>query len=142
MQQRSWTDHIVAERMTVDQAFADQVQESRFSSQEWGLIMTATEFTIEQPADPGAARIVAETNQLEDILPELGNLRSQMGPGETQSGGGVLSAIKKTFGLESGPDPEERAAAERLTQAYAEALQAHLEDTGRWQEIRRVASRT
>ena len=37
-----WTDAIVGERMAVDNQFTDRVTASRFSSQEWGLIMTAT----------------------------------------------------------------------------------------------------
>ncbi|MFB6256979.1 MAG: DUF5799 family protein, partial [Haloplanus sp.] len=37
-----WTDTIVRDRMTVDQEFDERVRQSAFTSQEWGLIMTAT----------------------------------------------------------------------------------------------------
>ena len=143
-----WTDAIVGERMTVDNQFTDRVSASRFSSQEWGLIMTATEFEIENAADPDAARLVADTSSLPAIMPELENLRSQMGAmggapgggGSGGSGGGLVDSIKGALGLgggdDGGVDNEELEAAERLAQEYAEELQAHLEDNGRWEQIR------
>jgi len=33
-------------------------------------------------------------------------------------------------------DADELAAAERLVQEYADELQAHLEDNGRWEQVR------
>jgi len=74
-----WTDRIVSERMTVDREFGTRVQSSRFTSQEWSLIMTATEFEIEHPEDTERARLVANTEKVEQILPELENVRSQVG---------------------------------------------------------------
>lgn len=140
----AWTDEIVSERMAVDQSFAPRVQESRFSSQEWSLIMTATEFEIEQPNDPEAARIVANTENIDHVLPELEAVRSQqpMGTQERRSGGsGIIGALRSL--LRIGDDDsyeEERIAAERLTQEYATALQEHLESTGRWESVRRGAT--
>lgn len=146
----NWTDSIVGDRMTVDREFNDRVQASQFSGQEWGLIMTATEFEIEDAGDDEEARIVANTEKLPQIMPELENIRSQMGamggaPKGSSGGsgggggGGVLGSIKRAFGLGSGDgggDNERLAAAERLTQEYADALQQHLESKGKWKQVR------
>lgn len=143
-----WTDAIVGERMTVDNQFNDRVAASRFSSQEWGLIMTAIDFEIENADDPEEARVVADTSSLPAIMPELENLRSQMagmggapGGGETGgSGGGLVDSIKGALGLGGGggggPSDEELEAAKRLVQEYADELQAHLEEVGKWEQVR------
>jgi hypothetical protein len=143
-----WTDAIVGERMTVDNQFTDRVAASRFSSQEWGLIMTATELEIEDADDPDDARIVADTSSLPAIMPELENVRSQVAamggaPGQGDgggSGGGLVDSIKGALGLggsdDDGVSDEELEAAERLVQEYADELQAHLEDNGRWEQVR------
>ena len=142
-----WTDAIVGERMTVDNQFNERVAASRFSSQEWGLIMTATEFEIENADDPEAARVVADTSSLPAIMPELENLRSQMGAmggapgggGNDGSGDGLVDSIKGALGLgggDDGPSDEEMEAAERLVQEYADELQAHLEEVGKWDQVR------
>jgi len=143
-----WTDSIVGDRMAVDREFNDQVEHSEFSSQEWGLIMTATDLDIEHAEDPENARLVADTEKLPQIMPELDNVRKQMAqmggaPGDDQSGGGgVLDSLKSALGLENlgngtgGSDQERIEAAERLTQAYADALQAHLESNGKWEQVR------
>ncbi|WP_066415535.1 DUF5799 family protein [Halorubrum aethiopicum] len=153
-----WTDAIVGERMTVDNEFNDRVMASRFSSQEWGLIMTAAEFEIEDSEDPEAARIVADTSNLPAIMPELENVRSQVaamggrgGPGDAGGGaggsgsggggGGILDSIKGALGLGGsggggGTSDEELEAAERLLEEYAEELQAHLESVGKWEQVR------
>jgi len=142
-----WTDSIVGDRMAVDREFTDRVENSEFSSQEWGLIMTATELDIENAEDPDQARIVADTEKLPQIMPELDNIQSQMaqmgGAGDDQSGGaagGVVDSIKDALGLgngkSGGSDQERIAAAERLTQAYADALQVHLESKDKWEQVR------
>jgi hypothetical protein len=142
-----WTDSIVGDRMAVDREFTDQVENSEFSSQEWGLIMTATELDIEHADDPERARIVADTEKLPQIMPELENIQSQMaqmgGAGGDQSGGssgGVVDQIKGALGLgngtSGGSDQERIAAAERLTQAYADALQSYLESKNKWEQVR------
>ena len=152
MTANTWTDQIVGERMTVDQEFSAQIAGSRFSSQEWSLIMTATEFEIENADDPEEARIVANTEKVDQILPELENVRSQMGamggvPGDaggSGGGGGLLDSIKGALGMGGGNGGDdyaaEREAAEALTQEYADQLQAHLESKGRWDAIRAVAA--
>ena len=139
-----WTDSIVGDRMTVDREFNDRITNSEFSSQEWGLIMTAIEFDIEHPGDPERARIVADTEKLPQIMPELENVRSQMSqmggaPGEGGgSGGGIVDSLKGALGLSGsdGPDQDRIDAAERLTQAYAVELQTHLESKDKWEQVR------
>jgi len=142
-----WTDSIVGDRMTVDREFNDRVETSRFTSQEWGLIMTATDLEIENADDPERARIVANTEKLPQIMPELDNVRSQMAqmggaPGDDSgsgSGGGIVDSLKGALGLGNGTGGSEQErldAAERLTQAYADALQAHLESKNKWEQVR------
>jgi hypothetical protein len=142
-----WTDSIVGDRMTVDREFNDRVENSEFTSQEWGLIMTATELDIEHADDPDRARIVADTEKLPQIMPELENVRSQMSqmggaPGNDaggSGGGGIVDSLKGALGLGGGGDgvDQDRVdAAEKLTQAYADALQSHLESKNKWEQVR------
>jgi hypothetical protein len=139
-----WTDSIAADRMAVDKEFGERVRESEFSSQEWGLVMAAVEFEIEGADDPETARVVADTSQVPQIMPELETVRSQMGgmggapTGGSGSGGGggVVDSIKGALGLGDGDGDDERlATAERLAQEYAEELQERLEDRGKWQKV-------
>ncbi|WP_226480176.1 DUF5799 family protein [Natrinema amylolyticum] len=150
MSDNPWTDRIVGERMTVDQEFSTQIEASQFSNQQWSLIMTATEFEIEHPDDPERARIVANTDKLDGVIPELDNVQAGMGAmagggadrGSSSSSGGVFDSIMGALGVggSSGPsEDEQRKAAERLTQQYAEELQSHLESKGKWEMIRRQA---
>ncbi|MFB6304579.1 MAG: DUF5799 family protein [Haloferacaceae archaeon] len=133
-----WTDTIVRDRMTVDQEFNERIRESTFTSQEWGLIMTATELEIEHADDPDRARIVANTENLPDIMPELENVRSQVpGAGDGgDAGSSVVDSIKGALGLGDGSGDQRLRAAERLTQEYADELQAHLEEKGKWERVR------
>ena len=141
-----WTDSIVGDRMTVDTEFNDRVTASEFSNQEWGLIMTATELDIENAENPETARLIADTENLSQIMPELDTVQSQMSqmggsPGDDKrsSGGGVVESIKGVLGLgndNQGTDEERLEAAERLAQAYADELQSHLESTGKWNQVR------
>lgn len=151
MSDNAWTDRIVGERMSVDQEFSTRVQNSRFSSQEWNLIMTATEFEIERPETPDDARIVANTDNVESILPELENVRTQMGAmggGQPDtggsSGGGVVDSIKSALGVGGGSSggsyDAEREAAETLTQEYADQLQSRLESNNRWRTVCEAAA--
>lgn len=139
----NWTDAIVGERMAVDREFSDRVRDSRFNNQEWGLIMTATEFEIETADDPEAARIVADTSKLSAIMPEVEKIRRNMGAmggaSAERESGGFISSVKDALGFGGGGDgvdPDRVAAAEDLVQEYAGALQAHLEEKGRWEQVR------
>jgi len=112
--------------------------------------MTATEFEIENADDSENARIVADTSSLPAIMPELENVRSQVAAmggapggagGSGGSGGGLVDSIKGALGLggsggSDGPSDEELDAAERLVQEYADELQAHLEEVGKWEQVR------
>jgi hypothetical protein len=138
-----WTDAIVGERMAVDQEFSSEVRESSFSNQEWGLIMTAAEFEIENAANPEEARIVPDTSKVEGIMPEVEKMDQRMGgPGGSaggDSGDGIVSSVKKALGVGgggNGTDSKRLVAAEELLERYAEALQTHLEEKGRWEQVR------
>jgi hypothetical protein len=141
MSRQPWMDRIVGDRMAVDREFTGRVNESRFSSQQWGLIMTATEFEIHNPEDPENAELVANTEKLPQIMPELEKIDAQVqaagGMGDSasgdSSGGGLLDSVKGALGLgaSSGND-EDRQAAETLTAEYATQLQDRLEAQGKW----------
>jgi len=133
-----WTDQIAGDRMAVDREFDDRVRESAFSTQEWGLVMAAVEFEIEHADDPERARVVADTSQVPQIMPELENVRSQMGPPGAGSGdsGGVVDSLKGVLGLGGGNDEDRLDDAERLADEYARALQERLEDRGKWERVR------
>ncbi|MEF8818406.1 MAG: DUF5799 family protein [Haloferacaceae archaeon] len=136
-----WTDSIAADRMAVDKEFGERVRASEFTSQEWGLVMAAVEFEIEGADNPETARVVADTSQVPQIMPELENVRSQMGgmggaPGGGGGSSGVVDSIKGALGLGGdGGDDERLETAERLAQEYAEELQARLEERGKWQTV-------
>lgn len=142
-----WRDRIVGARMTVDDKYASTIDNSQFSRQEWGLVMTAVEFDIEHAANESEARLVADTSSLPDVIPELDRVREaqQMGAGGGGSRGdsGVLGTVKDALGLGGGGDgmdEEKLRAAEDLVDGYARELQTHLEERGRWQEIRAAAT--
>ncbi len=140
-----WRDNLAGARMQVDQQFNDRIVASQFTNQQWGLIMTAVEFEIENPDDPETAELVANTEQVKHIIPELENLPqgmggAQMGAGGSQdSGGGLLGRIRGFLTGDSGgssqTDAETLEAASQLADEYATELQAFLKDQGRWELI-------
>ena len=141
-----WQDMVVGARMAVDREFADRVQSSALSRPQWGLVMTAVEFEIENADDPEAARIVADTSKLEHVVGEMQNIddeMNQMAGGGRSRGkrGGMMDGIKDALGIGGGGDDNEEleATAARLAQEYADELQAYLENEGRWDEVRRAA---
>ncbi|PSP97328.1 hypothetical protein BRC89_11540 [Halobacteriales archaeon QS_4_70_19] len=140
-----WSDRIVGARMAVDSEFSDEVDRSVFSRQEWGLVMTAVEFDIENAADDGAAELVANTDKLRDVLPELERAREAQaamaaGRKPDDGGGGLLDNVKDALGFGGNSaeeiDEEQLREARRLADAYAQELQAYLESNGRWAELR------
>jgi hypothetical protein len=147
----NWQDMIVGDRMTVDDKFSSRVDSSQFSRQEWGLIMTAATFEIENPEDEANAELVADTSQLSSILPELEKV-TEMGPmgvpqQESNASEGILGSIRDALGLGGntrngggGVDEQRLEEAEVLVSAYAEMLQTHLESEGRWGEVRAAAA--
>ncbi|MFB6102751.1 MAG: DUF5799 family protein [Haloplanus sp.] len=141
----NWTDRIVSDRMAVDREFNDRVRASEFTNQEWGLIMTAVEFEIEHADDPERARIVPDTENLPQIIPELEKVRGQMGPAggqggqsgsDSDSGTGVVDAIRGALGIGGSKEAEKLDAAEQLVGEYADALQQRLEDRDKWDDVR------
>ncbi|NGM67712.1 hypothetical protein G6M89_01585 [Natronolimnobius sp. AArcel1] len=153
MSDSNWTDRIVGARMSVDQEFSSRIAQSELSSQQWSLVMTATELEIENPDDPENARMVANTDKVDQIMPELENIESGMGAmggggaGGAGSGsgssGGLVDSIKGALGLGgggSGVDDAKRDAAEQLTTEYADELQTQIESNGQWDSICEAAA--
>jgi hypothetical protein len=144
MSRQPWMDRVVADRMAVDREFTERVNESRFSSQQWGLIMTAAEFEIRDP-ESEEARLVADTSKLPQIMPELEKIDAQVqaagGAGGVSSsgGGGVLDSIRSALGLGDGGKNEDLQAAEALVEEYANRLQERLESQGKWASVREQA---
>lgn len=137
MSDRTWRDRLAGARMQVDQEFSQRIRRSDLTSQEWSLVMTAVEFDIVEEDD--TARLVADTSKVKHVIPEFENLQRGMPyAGDQSSTGGVLDSIKELLGLKS-RDEETLATAEELTAEYATRLQAKLEETGRWTEIRNAA---
>lgn len=146
MSTRAWDDMIVGDRMAVDREFNTEVENSEFSRQQWGLIMTAVELEIENPGDDEHAQLVANTDKLPHVMGELDNIDTQMGAmagGESSGGGGggVFGSLKRTLGLggSSGTDSKKLGAAEQLAGTYAQQLQTRLEERGKWDDIRAAA---
>ncbi len=147
-------DLIVGDRMAVDREFSSRVAESEFSSQQWGLVMTAVDFHVEHASDPDRARLVADTSNVEQIVPELESIEQSMGAmgpagaGPTsnagESDGGLLGSVKDAlgFGGDDGGDDAESIVreADRLTDEYATLLQDRLENEGKWEQVRAAAS--
>ena len=139
MVERAWQDMIVGDRMEVDRQFAERVRQSSFSSQEWGLIMTAVELRLEGSGED--ATIVADTSQVPAIVPELDRISQEMaaysGTPARGGGGGILSSLMSTLGLGGrGSDQETVREAEALAEAYAADLEAHLRERGKWSLVR------
>ena len=121
-----WRDQLAGARMQVDQQFQDRLEQSQFTNQEWGLIMTAVEFEIDQPGEADRAELVANTSQLDQIVPELDRIQQEMGGAMGQSGsgggaGGIIGQFKEFLGGLSGGssgqnDEEQMAAATALVE--------------------------
>lgn len=147
MTQSGWQDRIVGVRMRVDGQFQGEVEASGFSRQQWGLVMTAVEFELEGPEDPGSARLVANTEKVKHVVPELKNVEKQMGSvgaggsGTTGSSGGLLDAVKSALGFGDGSkNADLEAEAVALAQEYATALETELKESGRWEEVCEAAA--
>jgi hypothetical protein len=136
MSTRAWQDRIVGDRMTVDQEFTDAVESSQFSRQQWGLIMTAVEFEIHHSGDD-SARLVANTDKLPHVMGELDDIDARTNPmgGSDDAGGGVIDSLRGLLGGSDNGNDEQLAAAERLAEEYAERLQTHLEEQGKWDGV-------
>ena len=143
MSDNSWQDMLAAERMQVDREFEDQVQSSSFTRQQWGLVMTAVEFDIENPADPDTARLIADTSKLPSVMPQIkqmeqsgGGMGAAAGSSGGNSGGGLLSKLASVLPGGGGSSGGKRQhEAESLAEEYAENLQKRLKKRDRWQSV-------
>jgi len=145
-----WTNRLAGARMQVDQQFQDRVTNSQFTNQQWGLIMTAVDWEVESPEDDQAARLVADTSNFGDIIPELDRIQQQVGPGADPDGvegsnplRRAMRKVAQSLSLSDaggGNDQGKQREAEALVQDYARELQAFLEKHGRWEEIREAAA--
>lgn len=135
-----WTSMIAGERMQLDKEFAERVESSSFNRQQWGLVMTALDFEIENASTPDEAELVPDTSNLPTILPELDKVgqRGPMGGGSPSqgSGGGLMDSVKGALGIGGGGGNDERLEeATALGEEYCERLQDRLESTGRWKAV-------
>ena len=143
-----WRDQMAGARMQVDQQFNDRILNSEFTNQQWGLIMTAVEFEIRNPEDPETAQLVANTENVPQILPELENLPQGTG-GSPMAGGsdtgtsdGLFGRIQSLFGgTSSDVDEEQLDAATTLVDEYTRELQKHLQEQGQWASLCEAAAR-
>jgi hypothetical protein len=149
----TWTDRLVGARMAVDGEFNDRIAQSSLSAQEWNLVMTATEFRIEDADDPERARLVGDTSKLPSVVPEMDRIASEQpgmggpvgaGGGSGGGGGGIIDSLKSALGVgggDGGADDAERVeTAERLVAEYTDRLQERLESRGRWEAVRTAAA--
>jgi hypothetical protein len=137
-----WQEAVAGDRLAVDRAFADRVEASSLTRQQWNVAMTAVEFEVDHADDPERARIVADTSRLQGIADEI-RAAAQPGPqgagtpagGSGAGSGGWLASLKRRlFGGDTVV-----AEAERLAEAYAAALQDHLEEEGKFERVRERA---
>ena len=139
-----WTDQFVGDRMIVDREFSERVVASEFSNQQWGTIMTAVTFEITDPEDPETATLIANTSDVEHIVPVLDEVdQPAMGqPTQQQSGDGILSRVVSRLGLDGDETDhtETLEQAEALADEYAAAFQDHLEAEGKWEQACAVAA--
>jgi hypothetical protein len=140
-----WTDQLAGARMQVDQRFQDTLEASSFTNQEWGLVMTAIDWDIENPDTPEEAELVADTDQLSEIIPELENIQNQMGGSqrpveEGPDTQGFLGRIKRyihdlTSNTSSQSSKKRYNDAVELVEGYTMELQSFLEERGRWADV-------
>jgi len=141
MTDRDWRDLVVGDRMAVDQAFAKRVRGSGLTNQEWSLVMTAVQLDIEGSGD--GARLVADTSRIPVIIPEIAKVNRQLGRaggGPDGGNGGFLGSLKGALGLGGGADDELQGTAEALANEYAQALETHLRERGRWDDVLATAA--
>ncbi|WP_302080172.1 DUF5799 family protein [Salinibaculum rarum] len=145
-----WTDRLAGARMQVDQRFQETLDASSFTNQEWGLVMTAIDWDIENPEQPDAATLVADTSKLSDIIPELENIQQEMGGAQrpVEKGpdtSGIFGRLKRYIhdlqSNSSGESSRKRFEdAKELVDGYTVELQSYLEERGQWEDICQAAA--
>jgi len=145
-----WTDQLAGARMQVDQQYQDTLEASEFSNQEWGLVMTAVDWEIDDPENPEEATLVADTSKLPDIVPELRSIQKEMGgsPTPVEDGPntrGFLGRLQQYIHhLRAGTGESSQkkiADAEELVEGYTLTLQQYLEEHGRWEDVCAAAAK-
>lgn len=148
-----WTDKLARARIQVDKEFHEAIERSQFTEQEWGLVMTAVEWRVANPEDPDHAKLVAETDNVSDILPQLTRIRRDVraaaaGPDAARQrslaegfSGWINGFVEMLSRAVSGDSTDARVEeADALAAEYAERVQDYLERRGRWDEVRRAAA--
>jgi hypothetical protein len=140
-----WTDQLAGARMQVDQRYQETLDASSFSNQEWGLVMTAIDWDIENPETPDEAELVADTSKLSEIIPELESIQQEMGGSqrpveEGPDTSGFLGRIKRyiddlTANGSSESSEKRYNDAVELVEGYTMELQSYLEERGRWADV-------
>jgi len=145
-----WTDRLAGARMQVDKQYQDTLEASSFTSQEWGLVMTAVDWEIDDPENPEEATLVADTSKLPDIIPELEQIQSDMGGAQRPVAdgpdtGGLLGRVRqyvRSLSSHTSGEPTEKrlADAKELVEGYTLELQQFLEERGQWADICQAAA--
>lgn len=141
-----WQAAVAGERMELDREFGDRVDASSLDRQQWGLVMTALSFEIENPGDPDVARIRPDTSKVDAIVPELDDV-SAMGPmpgsppgnDDGRGGGGLIDRLAGALGFSDGEE-DRREEIEQLASLYGERLEEKLRERGRWETVCERAS--
>ena len=100
---------------------------------------------------PDEAQLVANREQIKQIIPELDSIQQEMGgaqrPVESNpDGSGLFGRLQQYLGFlsdngSSTSDDERLRMAKTLVGEYTRQLEAHLRDRGRWEEIRQAAAK-
>jgi len=128
-----WRDRLARYRLRADREFEDRIREAALDRRQWNLAMTAVTFRFADADDPAAAELVADTTNLDDVLPEMRAV------GEEDDDGGLLDGVTSALGLDDGEDPLKQEA-ERLVEEYTDELGAILKRENAWDDLRRAAA--
>ncbi len=135
-----WEELIVGERMAADQEFQERVHASSLSNQAWSLVMMAVEFRVSNPEDPERAYLTVDSENLDSVLPAMGEVEAATGhdPGGSDSDG-LLDEIRSWLGGGRG-DAERRTEAEQLAEEYATVLERQIQQNGKWNAVCEMAA--
>lgn len=135
--ERRWDDHLIGDRMEVDQKFQSHVENAGLSNQSWELIMRAVQFEIVHDQANDEYTIQTQFDRLDSVLPAVAGAQKWEGEltrQEPEQSSGLFSKLNELLGRsKSGEDYREQA--EDLATAYAEELQEHLVERDKWDEI-------
>lgn len=129
---REWEATIVAERIAVDRDFQEVVARSDLSSHHWELVISAVTFDIVQDETTGCASLVPDVERLDGVIAHMVQTEPSWGGGNERPG--FLARLRARLDARRKVSVR-RAEAERLLEAYTEALSAKLAETGRWEML-------